>query len=253
MPDSRLGSGDFSVRWRGCITPVVSGPHSLHVTTTEGSRLWIDGVLRSDSWGAGGTATAIASLSAGVPATVVLETRSTSLPTGALFEWEAAGLARAVIPESQLLINKSGAAPYIAIGYPTTWGGWVESPRNPDKDTTPDANRDGDGYTDLMEYALGESPNTPVNGSPGFRFERSPGTIEAVYERPIALEDVRYILEGSNDMQDWFTIGGDELARVNRSHNGIETVRFQEVASLRSPAGEGAQFMRLRVDFIDAR
>ena len=60
MPDSRLGSGDFSVRWRGCITPVVSGPHSLHVTTTEGSRLWIDGVLRSDSWGAGGTATAIA-------------------------------------------------------------------------------------------------------------------------------------------------------------------------------------------------
>jgi hypothetical protein len=64
---------------------------------------------------------------------------------------------------------------------------------------------------------------------------------------------VRYILEGSNDMQDWFTIGGDELARVNRSHNGIETVRFQEVASLRSPAGEGAQFMRLRVDFIDAR
>ena len=252
-PDARLGSGDFSVRWRGCITPIANGPHMFYVTTTEGSRLWLDGVLVGDSWGVGGTATAIASLLAGVPVTVVLEMASTSLPAGAVFEWEAAGLTREIIPEAQLLINESGSDPYIAIGYPTTWGDWVESARNPDKDTTPDSNRDNDLYTDLMEYALGESPSTSANGSPGFRIERSPGNMEAIYERPFALEDVRYVLEGSNDMRDWFTIGGDELARVSRNHKGIETVRFSEVDLLRSADGESAQFLRIRVDFIDAR
>ena len=252
-PDPRLGNGSFAVRWRGCIMPTVSGLHTFHATATEGSRLWIDGALVSDNWGGSGVSTGTAGLTAGVPTNIVFESLSTSLPAATVLEWEASGLAREVIPHAQLLVNESGMDPYIAIGYPRTWGDWVESARNPNKDTTPGSNRDSDEYSDLLEYALGESPGTPLHGSVGFRIERSAHTVEAVYERPFALEDVRYFLEGSTDMETWFTVGGDELASVSRAGDGMESVRFQEIDVLTPVQGVRPSYLRLRVDFVDAR
>lgn len=249
-PDGRLGNGDFSVRWRGCVVPVVSGNHRFFASTTEGARLWVGSTLVCDNWGAGGMDEGMITLNAGQPETIILETSGTSFPASAMLEWEAAGLARETIPHSQLLVNEQGMGQFLRNAYPKTWGDWVESPRNSNKETTPESDRDADGYIDLLEYALGESPETSVHASPGFRIEPKWGRMDAVYERPSVLEDVRYVVEGSQNMRDWSEIGGDELARITKTQDGMESLRIYDVASLRSRDGESPQFLRLRVDFI---
>jgi hypothetical protein len=49
-PDVSIPPDFFSVRWTGTIPLAVGGNYTFSVTTDDGSRLWVDGVLLIDSW-----------------------------------------------------------------------------------------------------------------------------------------------------------------------------------------------------------
>ena len=49
-PDPSVNVDGFSVRWTGTITPRTSGSHEIGVTTDDGARLWVNGVLLVDEW-----------------------------------------------------------------------------------------------------------------------------------------------------------------------------------------------------------
>jgi beta-glucosidase len=56
-PGPGLGPNDFSVRWRGVLTPLESGPCRLGVTGDDGYRLWLDGKLLVEDWSTHGPST----------------------------------------------------------------------------------------------------------------------------------------------------------------------------------------------------
>ena len=51
-PDPRLNKDLFSIRWTGRFTPPVTHDYELTLYSDDGSRLWIDGQLVIDHWGA---------------------------------------------------------------------------------------------------------------------------------------------------------------------------------------------------------
>lgn len=58
-PDPRLNKDLFSIRWTGRFTPPVSQDYELALCSDDGSRLWIDGELVIDFWGAHSLATKV--------------------------------------------------------------------------------------------------------------------------------------------------------------------------------------------------
>lgn len=61
-PAAGLGAKDWSVRWRGTLTPPTSGTYTLHLTSDDGSRLYVNGNLVVDNWGDHGLQTKSAPL-----------------------------------------------------------------------------------------------------------------------------------------------------------------------------------------------
>ena len=49
-PTFGVNARDWSVRWTGTLTPPTSGTYTLHLTSDDGSRLYINGALVIDSW-----------------------------------------------------------------------------------------------------------------------------------------------------------------------------------------------------------
>jgi hypothetical protein len=49
-PAATVGADTFSVRWSGRLLPVADGTYTFYVSSDEGARLWIDGVLVVDDW-----------------------------------------------------------------------------------------------------------------------------------------------------------------------------------------------------------
>jgi beta-glucosidase len=49
-PDDRLGFRPWSARWTGFLVPEISGRHRLGLSSSDGSRLWLDGKLVVDHW-----------------------------------------------------------------------------------------------------------------------------------------------------------------------------------------------------------
>ena len=54
-PYPSLDPDYFSVRWTGFVEPAASGPHTFHVVSDDGARLWVDGKLLIDDWTVRGT------------------------------------------------------------------------------------------------------------------------------------------------------------------------------------------------------
>ncbi len=61
-PDPRLNKDLFSIRWTGRFTPPVTHDYELALCSDDGSRLWIDGQLVIDFWGAHSLATKTATI-----------------------------------------------------------------------------------------------------------------------------------------------------------------------------------------------
>jgi hypothetical protein len=49
-PDPLVPVDNFSVRWRGWVTPPATGKWTFSVVSDDGARLWVDGVPLVDKW-----------------------------------------------------------------------------------------------------------------------------------------------------------------------------------------------------------
>lgn len=103
----------------------------------------------------------------------------------------------------------------------------------------PMADDDGDGYVNLMEYALGLNPDAPERGALALRGDAT--TLELIYSRPVLASDVGYAVEWADSLNGPWSSAG--VAQEIIADNGV-TRRIR--ATL--PKGPGAQrFVRLKV------
>ncbi len=115
---SGLPETDFSIRWTGALTPVVSGQHILLVRGDDGYRLWLDDKLIIDNWSqhAAQTRQAKIKLDAGRAYKIKLEYFQGSGGAEVSFQWgtpaeEAAKRALKAAAESDVVIFVGGITP----------------------------------------------------------------------------------------------------------------------------------------------
>lgn len=105
------------------------------------------------------------------------------------------------------------------------------------------ADPDGDGYPNLMEYALAMNPKTPNPFLP--HGELLDGYLSLTYKRSKTAADLTYIVEVSSDLQTWKSGAADVSNPVIQSDDGYtQTVRVKDLTSSSSAA---RRFIRLRV------
>lgn len=109
-------------------------------------------------------------------------------------------------------------------------------------------NPDGDGYDNLMEYALGTDPESGVLVAPRFYLSATAEVDAVIVRNPTGHKDVRYVLEGSTDRQSWLP-----LTKTGNSSfdDDDETVRFAGVSADPVFAGKTLGYVRLKVE-LDA-
>jgi len=103
-------------------------------------------------------------------------------------------------------------------------------------DAGPGADPDGDGLPNLLEYALGGSPNSTA-ASPRPTIEVSGDHLAIAFVR--ARSDVTYLVEGSSDLIDWSPISFTPVA-LGQTQIVSDTVPI-------STANPARRFLRLRV------
>ncbi len=105
-PDAAIQSDSFSIRWTGWVQAKVSGAHLFHVFSDDGVRLWVDGKLIIDKWkvqsGTENTSDSTVSMTAGKKYDIKLEYFEQAGAASAKLSWSASGLAKEIIPTSQL-------------------------------------------------------------------------------------------------------------------------------------------------------
>jgi len=95
-----------------------------------------------------------------------------------------------------------------------------------------------------VKYALGLEARKPVRPEDLPAPRISEGKLELSYERPADAKDVRYLVEVSDNLSEWYS--GDEYTEEEVSAQGdTERVTVRD----RIPVTEaGIRFMRLRVE-----
>lgn len=104
-PVAGLGADTFSVRWTGRIRAVVSGPHTFYTQANDGVRLWVNGVRIINDWNNHAATVERQGrirLTAGRLYDIRLEYYENRGPAVARLLWSAPGLAKQVVPQSQL-------------------------------------------------------------------------------------------------------------------------------------------------------
>ncbi|MFL6198884.1 MAG: PQQ-dependent sugar dehydrogenase [Thermoanaerobaculia bacterium] len=96
-PAAGIGKDTFSVRWTGKLQPTVTGPHTFLIRADNGARLWIDGRLLIDVQNRG-----TIQLEAGRSYDLRLEYYENKGAALVQLLWQAPGVGRQVVPESQL-------------------------------------------------------------------------------------------------------------------------------------------------------
>jgi glucose/arabinose dehydrogenase len=112
-PDPSIGVNTFSARWTGQIQPEVSGLHTFYTWSDDGVRLWINGVLVIDNWTdhAISENTGTINLTAGQQYTIRMEFYENAGDAVARLLWSAPGLAKEVVPPSQLFPDATPPPP----------------------------------------------------------------------------------------------------------------------------------------------
>src|SRR5262249_13819993 len=106
------------------------------------------------------------------------------------------------------------------------------------------ADPDGDGIPNLVEYALGLEPNQP-DAKPLKIAQNSVGSAIVSYERLAVLSDIQFSWESSPDLREWIpasptqeTIGPGRdpwLERVQSSFTSTGQMQFFRLALVRRP------------------
>lgn len=101
-PSNAIAPEGFSVRWSGQIIPQYTETYTIKAYVDEGARLWVNGTLLQDTWSAGGNVSGTVSLTAGTPASIILEYKDTTGNASARLVWSSASLAETTINDTQM-------------------------------------------------------------------------------------------------------------------------------------------------------
>jgi hypothetical protein len=103
-PDPAINADGFSVRWTGQIQAFASEPYVFETESSDGVRLWIDGVLVIDHWADQGTTkyTATVNLTAGTKYNIVLEYYESTGVAVMKLRWSSASAFYDYVPQTQL-------------------------------------------------------------------------------------------------------------------------------------------------------
>ncbi|MFO7640663.1 MAG: hypothetical protein R6X17_05180, partial [Candidatus Competibacteraceae bacterium] len=115
-----------------------------------------------------------------------------------------------------------------------------------------DADPDGDGVANLMEYALGTSPTAETSGPTAAVAEDQGGVerLTLMFVRPVGLPDIEYLVEvsGQLDAVEWTVL--EELEITPIEGTDTERVVARDPVSA-DDAGTERRFIRLRVRYRD--
>jgi hypothetical protein len=105
----------------------------------------------------------------------------------------------------------------------------------------PMADANGDGFSNLMHYALGIDPEILLSGSFANVVVKE-GVISLQFDKLIKTPDLNLSVQVSTDLQDWSSLA--TLTDSEKHMNGRETVTYSSPISLSLGS---QQFLRVRV------
>ena len=101
-PAEGMGKDTFSVRWTGKIKAQVDGQHTFLIKADNGARLWVDGKLLVNTGKGSAQSKGTINLKAGKSYSIRVEYYDNRDVALVRLLWQAKGLRRQVVPESQL-------------------------------------------------------------------------------------------------------------------------------------------------------
>jgi hypothetical protein len=120
---------------------------------------------------------------------------------------------------------------------PPSYAEWIASYSV--TETAPTADPDQDGWSNLLEYALGRTPNL-AESSPSTQLQPSPTGYLFRYQRSKLAQNISYTIQTSTDMLTWQDYTGTELPPLDLGSH------LQHQAPI-TPIPAGRIFVRLRV------
>lgn len=113
----------------------------------------------------------------------------------------------------------------------------------------PDADRDGDGAPNLLEYALGLDPHSDSRAGLPFvstSVDQGELYLTLAFRRPEGRSDIRYAVEVSDDLLDWEEIENAErnADSLRTDTDGVEWLSVRDGQPFRT---HESRFMRLRI------
>ncbi len=110
----------------------------------------------------------------------------------------------------------------------------------------PNADPDGDGHRNLLEFALGGDPNTLERALVMVGLATS-GHLEITFRRRSGSGELIYEVQGSNDLNEWTTLPGQPIPIADPDGEGLELVKFTDSASINTSS---RRFLRVRVELL---
>ncbi|MEN8155758.1 MAG: polysaccharide deacetylase family protein [Bacteroidota bacterium] len=114
----------WNARWQGKAEPLFSEEYTFYLTSSDISRLWINGELLIDGWStshAGETLNATVTMEAGQKVPIQVDFGEYQGDASIRLEWSSATLEREVIPQSQLYPEIATGIPGRTISHTTTY------------------------------------------------------------------------------------------------------------------------------------
>ena len=120
--------------------------------------------------------------------------------------------------------------------------------------SSPEADPDGDGLVNLVEYALGSNPNAKDAGTALPTTAAADGQLEYLVNLDSSLGDVNCTVQSSTDLVVWqdiaTSIGGGTVVAVPGSGASVSDAGAgRRQASVRIPASGSQNFLRLKIAF----